>query len=66
MRNSDGRLMNADELAQYLGITRNAAYTLLHNRNFPSVQIGNLLFAVREEVDIWIRKQAQEGGYKYE
>ena len=66
MRHSDGRLMNADELAQYLGVTRNAAYTLLHSNNFPTVRVGSLLFAVREEVDIWIRKQAQKGGYKYE
>ena len=61
-----GRLMTADELATYLGITRNAAYTLLHKKDFPSVQIGNLLFAVRDEVDQWIKRQTMSGGYQYD
>jgi len=62
---STGKLMSADELANHLGITRNAAYKLLHTKGFPSVQIGALLFAVRDEVDIWIEAQARERGYRY-
>ena len=65
-RPSDPKLMSAAELADYLGVTRNAAYTLLHTQSFPSIQIGTLRFAIREEVDTWIMRQAQEGGYRYE
>ena len=62
---NDGRLMGADELSRYLGITRNAAYTLLHREDFPSLKIGNLIYAVRDQVDIWIEIQAKNGGYEY-
>lgn len=59
------KLMAAQDLADYLGITRNAAYTLLHNETFPTVRIGERYFALREEVDVWIMRQAKEGGYAY-
>lgn len=59
-------LMNAYELAAYLGISQNAAYVVLHKTDFPTVQIGSLLYAVREEVDVWIARQAEKGGYEYE
>lgn len=65
MKNT-GKFMSADELAEYLGITRNAAYTLLHRSDFASVRIGNLLYAIRDQVDIWIERQVREGGYSYE
>ena len=58
------KLMAADELSQYMGITRNAAYTLLHRDDFPSIRIGNLVFAVRDEVDIWITRELVNGGYQ--
>lgn len=61
----DTKLMSAIELAEYLGISRNTAYTLLHRSDFPSVKIGSLLFAVREEVDIWLKLKTEEGGYTY-
>lgn len=66
MQSSGGKLMSAIELAEYLGVTRHAAYTLLHSSSFPSIQIGNLLFALSDEVDIWLKRQAEEGGYTYD
>ena len=60
-----GKLMNAEELSAYLGISRNAAYTLLHRTDFPSIKIGNLLFAVRDQVDVWVTHQTRNGGYNY-
>lgn len=65
-RPSDPKLMSAAELADYLGVTRNAAYTLMHCQDFPSIQIGALLYAIRGEVDPWIKRQARKGGYTYE
>lgn len=62
----DGRLMSASELSEYMGITRNAAYTLLHRKDFPAIQIGSLLYAVRDQVDVWIARQARDGGYDYD
>ena len=59
------KLMSATELADYLGTTRNAAYTLLHRADFPTVKIGNLLYAIRDQIDPWIQDQAKKGGYIY-
>ena len=61
----NGKFMTASELADYLDVTRNMAYTLLHREDFPSIQIGSSLFAVRDEVDEWVRRQAVKGGYDY-
>ena len=63
---SNGKLMDATEVSEYLDVTRNMAYTLLHRRDFPTVQIGGRLYAIRGEVDRWIEQQAQKGGYIYE
>ena len=60
-----GRLMTAIQLEQYLGITRNMAYALLHRDDFPSIQIGGSWFALGDQVDIWLQRQAEEGGYKF-
>ena len=64
--NHSTRLMNAYELSAYLGVSQSAAYTLLHCKGFPTVKIGALLYAVRDEVDVWVKRQAAEGGYQYE
>ena len=66
MDTHDGILMCAEELEAYLGITRNATYTLLHSKSFPTVKIGTRLYAVRTEVDHWIQQQTEEGGYTYD
>lgn len=58
-------LMDAKELEKHLGITRNSAYSLLHNETFPTVKVGGRLYAVRDEVDVWIIQQAIKGGYTY-
>lgn len=62
----DSVLMTAAELADYLGCTRNFAYNLMHRADFPSIQVGSSLYAVRDQVDVWVRRQAEEGGYTYE
>lgn len=66
MKEKDYILMDAQELESYLGITRNATYVLLHRKDFPTVMIGQRLYAVRAEVDRWVQQQAEEGGYQYE
>lgn len=62
---NDSILVDAEELSMYLGVTKNMAYTLLHREDFPSIQIGSSLFAVRVEVDEWIRRQVEKGGYHF-
>ena len=57
--------MDAKELEVYLGVTKNAAYCLLHSDGFPTIQVGGRLYAVRSEVDVWVARQAEKGGYSY-
>lgn len=64
MNTPDPKLMTAAELAERLGVRLNTAYALLHRADFPTVKIGSLLFAVREEVDVWLKWRAKEGGYE--
>lgn len=61
-----GHLMSAKELEESLGLTRNGAYTLLHTKGFPTVKVGSRLYAVRSEVDRWLKQEAEKGGYRYE
>ena len=60
-----GQLMSARELEETLGLTRNGAYTLLHTTGFPTVKIGSRLYAVRSEVDRWLKQESEKGGYRY-
>ena len=61
-----GKLMDAEELRSYLGISRNATYVLLNSKSFPTIRIGGRLYALRDEVDVWMKTQAKLGGYSYE
>ena len=63
---NQGQLVNAEELAQMLGITRSAAYTLLNCKSFPTIKIGKRIYAIRDQIQIWIEHEAKEGGYDYE
>ena len=33
-------MLNANEVADILGIARNSAYTLMHSKGFPTIHIG--------------------------
>lgn len=65
MKNRESKLMSAGDLADYMGISRNAAYTLLHRDDFPSIRIGSLLYAITDQVDTWLKQQAEKGGYHF-
>lgn len=47
------------ELAEYLGIGRQAAYRLVKNRIIPSVRIGNLIRIPVVAVDRWLEEATQ-------
>lgn len=66
MKSTEGKLMTADELREYLGVSKCTAYALLHREDFPSISIAGRLYAIRDQVDIWTRSQVKQGGYSYE
>ncbi len=56
-------ILNANELAQFLGISRAGAYQLLHMESFPTLKIGKRLLVPRDKLMAWIDRQS--GGDVY-
>ena len=49
--------LNAKQIAQLLGISRAAAYTLLHSKTFPTLRIGTRLLTPRDQLQEWMKRQ---------
>ena len=46
--------LNADLVAQVLGISISSVYELMHEKDFPSMRIGNRLIVPKEKFKIWV------------
>ena len=53
-------LINAEELAKLLGVSRTHAYTLMHAKNFPTIFIGKRMMVQKESMLEWLNKQIQQ------
>ena len=51
----DDRWLSVDEIAGYLGVSRDSVYAWLNKRDLPGHRIGRLWKFKREEVDQWVR-----------
>ena len=51
--------LNADNIADILGISRASAYALMHNKRFPSLQIGNRLLVSKTNFRHWTEDNAR-------
>lgn len=49
--------LNADEVAQVLGISRANAYNLMHSKGFPVLQINKRLVVPKDKLIAWIEQQ---------
>lgn len=47
----------AEEVAQVLGISRAGAYTLMHSKGFPVLQVGKRLVVPKDKLLAWIESQ---------
>lgn len=54
------RFMNVDELAAYLGISRNTIYWWVAIRKVPHNKLGKLVRFNRDEVDMWLKSNSRE------
>lgn len=52
--------LNADTVAKALGIAPSSAYELMHEKDFPTLRIGNRMVVPKEKFIAWI--EAQTGG----
>ncbi len=51
--------LNAQQVADVLGIARNSAYTLMHSEGFPTIHIGKRLLVPKDKLLRWMDKQTQ-------
>ena len=52
---------SAPEVAQLLGISRSAAYNLMHREDFPSFRIGKRWLVQNSSLQEWLQKQSKIG-----
>ena len=51
------RLMNIDELADYLRLKRQTIYNWLHQRKISGIKVGGVWRFNRKEVDSWLKSR---------
>ena len=49
--------LSANQVAQVLGISRANAYTLMHSKGFPTIQIGKRMVVPRNKLIEWMERQ---------
>lgn len=50
----ENAILNVKQLSEYMGIGRNAAYRLTHQKDFPALRIGKRILVSKEQLDKWI------------
>lgn len=56
---SDKITFNASDIAQLLGISRSAAYELMHREDFPTITIGKRMVVLQNQFYEWINRQSK-------
>jgi len=51
----EDRWLSVEEIAQYLGISKDTVYTWINKKKMPAHKIGRLWKFKKDEVDIWVR-----------
>lgn len=47
-------IINAQELQEYLRLSKAGAYNLLHAKDFPTLVIGNRLMVMKQDFISWL------------
>lgn len=53
--------LNAEQVAQVLGIAPSSTYELMHEAGFPVLKIGNRMVVPKEKFIQWVEAHAQGG-----
>lgn len=51
-------MLNAETLKNVLGISLTSAYELMHEKDFPSIKIGNRIIVPKEKFIEWVDKKS--------
>ena len=49
--------LNANTVAQTLGVSTSSVYELMHETGFPALRIGNLIVVPKEKFRRWVETQ---------
>ena len=49
--------LNAQQVADVLGVAKNTAYTLMHSEGFPTIRIGRRMVVPKEKLLRWMADQ---------
>ena len=49
--------LNADTVAKVLGIAPSSAYELMHEKDFPTLRIGNRMVVPKEKFIVWVEER---------
>ncbi len=53
-------ILNANAIAQTLGISRAGAYELMNSEGFPTLRIGKRMMVSKEHFILWIERRSGE------
>lgn len=51
--------LNAEVVGKVLGVSISSAYELMHEKDFPSVRIGNRLIIPKDKFIEWVNAKAE-------
>ena len=54
MTSMDERWLSVDEIAEYLGVSKDTVYAWINEKGMPAHRMGRLWKFKREEVDGWV------------
>lgn len=49
--------LNAQQVAEVLGVSKNCAYTLMHSKGFPTLRIGRRMVVPKDKLLQWMEEQ---------
>ena len=52
----EDRWLSVEEIAQYLGVSKDTVYTWISRKKMPAHKIGRLWKFNKDEVDTWVRE----------
>ena len=53
------RWLSVEELAAYLGVSKDTVYTWISEKDLPALKVGRLWKAKQSEVDEWVRSRGE-------
>ena len=62
----DDRWLSVEEIAEYLGVSKDAVYSWVSTKGMPGHRVGRFWKFKRDEVDAWVRAGGADSGDKTE